>query len=119
LQDEGFSPNETLYFGESIGSGVIAELQSTHPPAGVLLRSPFPDFVAVARVHYGYLPVGLLLRDRFPVTEHVRESPVATTVVYGTADDIVPPSLSAEVAAAARNLHEEVVLDGVGHNDPE
>ena len=119
LESEGFSLDRTLYFGESIGTGVIASLQTTHPPAGVLLRSPFPDFVAVASEHYGHLPVGMLLRDRFPITEHVHNSPVPMTVVYGTADEIVPPALSIEVAEAIENLHEELVLEGVGHNDAE
>lgn len=119
LVAEGFPRERTLYLGESIGTGVVARLQATRPPAGVLLRSPFPDFVAVASEHYGFLPVGLLLRDRFPVSEHLRDSTVPVTVLRGSADDIVPSSFSAEVADTVGNLHEEVVLDGVGHNDPE
>lgn len=117
LGEEGFDPERTLYLGESIGTGVVARLASTHPPAGVLLRSPFTDFVAVAGEHYGFLPVDLLLRDRFPVVEHLRDSTVPVTVVHGSSDEVVPSRLSAEVAASAGNLHEEVVLDGVGHND--
>lgn len=119
LRAQGFAPEQTLYLGESIGTGVVARLQTTHAPAGVLLRSPFPDFAAVAGEHYRFLPTGLLLRDRFPVLEHVRESQVPITVLYGSADAIVPPSFSAEVAERVHNLHEEVVLDGVGHNDPD
>ena len=116
LANEGFVPERTLYLGESIGTGVVARLQSTHPPAGVLLRSPFTDFAAVAREHYGW-PGAALLRDRFPVVEYLAESDVPVTVVHGTDDDIVPSVLSAEVAASTANLHEELVLDGVGHND--
>lgn len=116
LADEGFAPERTLYLGESIGTGVVARLQSTHPPAGVLLRSPFTDFTAVAREHYGW-PGGALLRDRFPVVEYLADSEVPVTVVHGTDDDIVPSALSVEVAASAGNPYEELVLDGVGHND--
>ncbi len=116
LADEGFGPERTLYLGESIGTGVVARLQSTHPPAGVLLRSPFTDFTSVAREHYGW-PAGLLLRDEFPVLDHLAGSSVPVTVVHGTDDEIVPSASSARVAAGAGHLHEEVVLDGVGHND--
>lgn len=119
LEDEGFPPERTLYFGESIGTGVVARLQSTHPPAGALLRSPFPDFVEVAREHYGFLPVGTLLRDRFPVTEYLSNSSVPITVLHGSVDRVVPSALSAEVAEETGNLREEVVLEGVDHNDPE
>ncbi len=42
---------------------------------------------------------------------------VPTTVIYGTADDIVPAKLSVQVAGAAPRLQEELRLPGVGHND--
>ena len=116
---QGFPPERTLYLGESIGTGVVARLQSTHAPAGVLLRSPFPDFVAVAGEHYRFLPMRILLRDQFPIVEHVEASHVPITVLYGSADTIVPPSFSSAVAERVNNLYEEIVLEGVGHNDPE
>lgn len=122
LADEGFPPEQTLYVGESLGGGVVAALQVEHPPAGMLLRSPFTELADVASHHYPFLPVGLLLRDRFPVTEHLAESDVPVTVLRGTADSVVPTELSAEVAEVARSrgtLVEEVVLEGVDHNDRE
>lgn len=119
LTEEGFPPERTIYVGESLGTGVVARLHAEHPPAGVVLRSPFTELAAVGRHHYPFLPVSLLLRDRFPVVEHLSGSPVPVTVVRGTADSVVPTGLSAEVAAAAGNLVEEVVLDGVDHNDPQ
>jgi uncharacterized protein len=117
LQQEGFPPERTLYLGESLGTGVAAALASRHPPAGLLLRSPFTELADLGAHHYPWLPVRLLLRDRFPVLDHVRELDVPLVVVHGTADDIVPSSLSAQVAAAAPVLVEEMVLRGAGHND--
>ncbi|MBD0324553.1 MAG: alpha/beta hydrolase [Aldersonia sp.] len=108
-----------LYFGESLGAGVVAELATEHPPAGLLLRSPFADLAGVGRVHYPFLPLGLLLRDRFPVVDHVARVHVPTTVVYGTADTIVPADHSERVAAAAAGPVERLALPGVGHNDAE
>lgn len=119
LSDEGFELDQTFFLGESIGTGVVARLQSGHPPAGVLLRSPFTDFAAVAAHHYRFLPVRHLLRDTFPVIEHVSVSDVPFSVVYGSDDSVVPAALSREVAAAAGNLVEEVELTGVDHNEPE
>ncbi|MGH3774893.1 MAG: hypothetical protein ACRDRR_04030 [Pseudonocardiaceae bacterium] len=39
-----------------------------------------PGLVSVARVHYP-LPPGQMLRDRYPVTEQIRSTPVPTIVV--------------------------------------
>lgn len=122
LGEEGFPPERTIYLGESLGGGVVARLQADHPPAGVLLRSPFTQLGDVASHHYPFLPVRLLLRDRLPVTEHLAASTAPVTVVRGTADSVVPTSLSAEVARVAASqgtLVEQVVLEGVDHNDPE
>ena len=118
LSERGFAAARTVYLGESLGTGVAAALATRHPPAGMVLRSPFTELAAVGAHHYPWLPVRLLLRDRFPVLEHVRDSDVPLVVVRESADDVVPTGLSAEVAAAAPNLVEEKVLDGVDHNDP-
>jgi pimeloyl-ACP methyl ester carboxylesterase len=62
--------------------------------------------------------VRLLLSDRFDVVENVRSTEVPVVVVYGDQDSVVPSKLSAAVADAAPRLVEEVVLEGVDHNDP-
>ncbi len=119
LAGEGFEPGRTIYVGESIGTGVVARLQDGRPTAGIVLRSPFTDFTSVVAHHVPWLPTGRLLRDRFPLLEDLAGSRVPVSVVRGTADEVVPTQQSAEVARSSENLVEEVVLEGVGHNDPE
>ncbi|MGH9009500.1 MAG: alpha/beta hydrolase [Acidimicrobiia bacterium] len=108
----------TIYLGESLGAGVVTELASEYPPAGLLLRSPFTDLAAVGQRHYPFLPVRLLLRDRYPVRERIAGIDVPTTVVFGPRDSIVPPGQSQQVADAAANLFETVPVQGADHNDP-
>lgn len=115
LVDEGVRPDRLLYFGESLGAAVVTELATEHPPAGLLLRSPFVDLASAGRVHYPFLPVGALLRDRYPVAEHAAEVAVPTTVVYGTADTVIPPEQSRAVAEAARAG--QVAVPDADHND--
>nr|WP_246324101.1 alpha/beta hydrolase [Petropleomorpha daqingensis] len=107
-----------LYYGESLGCAVVTELATEHPPAGLVLRSPFTDLAAVGSVHYPFLPVRLLLRDRYPVEEQIARVRVPTTVVFGTADTIVPPDQSRAVASAAADLHRLLAVTGADHNDP-
>ncbi|WP_091930093.1 alpha/beta fold hydrolase [Blastococcus sp. DSM 46786] len=117
LEDAGVPGDRLVYFGESLGAAVVAELATEHPPAGLVLRSPFTDLASVAAEHYPVLPVRALLHDRFPVVEHVARLDVPTTVVLGSADSIVPPEQSRAVAAAAGRLHRLVEVPGAGHND--
>ena len=106
-----------VYYGESLGAAVATALAVRHPPAGLLLRSPFTDLAAAGRTHYPFLPVGPLLRDRFPVRSLIAHVRAPTAVVYGTADRVVPPEQSRAVADAAGNPARVVVVDGADHND--
>lgn len=117
VEEAGVPPGRLLYVGESLGAAVVAELAAEHPPAGLVLRSPFTDLAAVGRVHYPFLPVRALLRDRFAVLEHVARVSAPTTVVLGTSDRVVPAAQSRAVAAAAARLHRLVEVPGADHND--
>lgn len=118
VDDLGVDPGRLVYFGESLGAAVVIELATEHPPAGLVLRSPFTDLAAVGAEHYPYLPVRALLRDRYPVAEHITRVEAPVTVVYGSADTIVPPRQSVAVAQAAPTLHRLVEVEGAAHNDP-
>ncbi|GAB3324522.1 alpha/beta hydrolase [Geodermatophilus aquaeductus] len=117
LEEAGVPADRLLYYGESLGCAVVTGLALEHPPAGLVLRSPFADLAAVGSHHYPFLPVRLLLRDRYPVAEQVAAVRVPTTVVYGGADTIVPPEQSRRVADAAARLHRRVEVPGADHND--
>jgi fermentation-respiration switch protein FrsA (DUF1100 family) len=117
LEEAGIPADRLLYYGESLGCAVVTGLAVEHPPAGLLLRSPFVDLAAVGSEHYPFLPVRLLLRDRYPVAEQVARVRVPTTVVYGGGDTIVPPAQSRRVADAAAQLHRRIEVPGADHND--
>lgn len=117
VEEAGFSPNRLVYFGESLGTAVVTELATDHPPAGLVLRSPFVDLASVGQVHYPFLPVRMLLRDRFPLVEHLRQVEVPVTVVYGGRDSVVPPAQSRAAAAAAPTLRRLVEVAAADHND--
>jgi len=117
LTQAGIADRELIYFGESLGAAVVTELALAHPPAGLLLRSPFTELAAVGQQHFPFLPVRLLLRDRFPVLESIARIDVPTTVIYGTSDTVVPAEQSQAVADAAGGPTEVVAVQGADHND--
>lgn len=117
LQQAHFPAERILYYGESLGAAVATALAVEHPPAGLVLRSPFTDLPAVGQHHYPLLPVWLLARDRFPVADLLPRVGAPTVVVYGTADSIVPPAQSRAVAGRAAGPIRLVAVDGADHND--
>ena len=117
INDAGAPEDRLIYFGESLGAAVVTALAAEQPPAGLVLRSPFTDLAAVGREHYPFLPVRMLLRDRFPVADLVRRVSAPTVVVYGTNDSVVPPAQSIAVAEAAAGPARQVAVEGADHND--
>jgi uncharacterized protein len=118
LEEAEVAPARVLYYGESLGAALVTELATEHPPAGLVLRSPFVDLASVGRVHYPFLPVRTLLRDRYPLADQLALVKVPTTVVYGSRDSIVPPEQSRAVAEAAAGETRVVEIAGADHNDP-
>jgi len=118
VEGAGIAPGRVIYYGESLGAAVVTELSTAYPPAGLVLRSPFVDLATVGRYHYPMLPVGVLLRDRYPVADLVRRISTPTVVIYGTADTVVPPQQSRAVAARAAGLVRLVAIEHADHNDP-
>ena len=117
IEEAGVPPDRLLYYGESLGTAVVAELARERPPVGLVLRAPFVELAAVGRIHYPFLPVRTLLRDRYPVADHLRAVRVPVAVVYGTADSVVPAEQSRAVAQAAPALERLVPVQGADHND--
>jgi uncharacterized protein len=56
LQRGDVDRNRIVYFGESLGTAVAVRLAADHPPAALILRSPFASMIEVGQLHYGPLP---------------------------------------------------------------
>jgi fermentation-respiration switch protein FrsA (DUF1100 family) len=107
-----------VYFGESLGAAVALALAVEHPPAALVLRSPFTSLAAVGAYHYRALPVRWLLRDRFDSIGRVRRLRAPLLVIAGDADAIVPFAQSRELYEAAPEPKTFVAIRGADHNDP-
>ncbi|MSP93609.1 MAG: alpha/beta hydrolase [Myxococcales bacterium] len=130
-------PDRLVYFGESLGAAVAVALSGEHPPAALVLRSPFASLADMAQVHYPFLPASWLLRDRYPTLERIVRlgvpeagtAPRAPTgdrtvrvavpllVIAGERDQIVPSEQSRQVYEAAPGPKAWVAVPDADHND--
>lgn len=106
-----------VLFGESLGAAVAIATAQTHPPAVLVLRSPFTSLPDVASVHYPILPMSLLLWDEYPNLETIGRIRVPTMVIAGTADGTVPFEQSLAIHGAANDPKEMLTVEGADHND--
>lgn len=85
--------NKPVYLiGESLGSGVASYLAGTfaNRVSGLLLISPFTSVTAVAQDRYIFLPVWLLLLDRYPSEDYLRNYHGKVGITVDGRDAIVP-----------------------------
>ena len=106
-----------VLFGESLGTAIAVQVAGEHPPAALILRSPFVSMTELGRFHYPFLPVRWLLRDRFASIDRIRSLRCPLLVVAGERDRIVPISQSRGLYDAAPSPKTLVVLPGADHND--
>ena len=105
--------------GRSLGSGVATHLAGARNIERLVLVTPFDSLVNVAAEHYRWLPVGLLLQERFESVERVRAGAVrAPTLIVIATDDEVVPALRGEALAAAfpPGQAQVIRLTGARHN---
>ena len=106
-----------VYFGESLGTAVAVDLAAVHPPAALVLRSPFTSMTDVGQHHYPFLPVRLLLQDRFATIDLIQRIRVPLLVIAGGRDRVVPIENSRRLYDAAVAPKTLLVLPDADHND--
>jgi fermentation-respiration switch protein FrsA (DUF1100 family) len=113
----GVDPHRVAYFGESLGTAVATELAVEHPPAALILRSPFTSLTDIGRQHYPMLPVAWLLRDRYDTIDRIARIRVPILIIGGDRDSIVPIAQTRRVYDAARDPKSLLIIDSADHND--
>ncbi len=109
--------DHVVLMGRSLGSGVAVYVAAHRPVRGVILITPFDSLVNVARHHYPFLPVRLLLRHPFDSAALAPEVRMPALVLMGRQDNIVPNSLSVALAQRWGGPVQTVMIEGLGHND--
>ena len=110
-------PERVAIFGRSLGAAVAGELAAQKPAAGLILESSFPSIGAVAKFHYGGLPVHWLLGADFALIDRLPQLSLPKLIIHGDKDDIIPLELGRQVFEAAKPPKSFYVIEGADHNN--
>jgi fermentation-respiration switch protein FrsA (DUF1100 family) len=106
-----------LIWGRSLGSGPSTYTASQRDARALLLETPFDSAVAVAADRYGFLPVGLLMHDQYPVDQWILDVEEPVFVAHGTADRTVGVQHGERVYELAPNKAGIWIEPGADHAD--
>jgi fermentation-respiration switch protein FrsA (DUF1100 family) len=117
LIDDGIPAHDIFIYGESLGTGIAVQLAGARPVRGLILDSPFTSLLERAQLSYPWLPVRLLLRDRYMSRDHIGTVSAPVFILHGEADVVIPVAMGRALFELAKEPKEIVTLKGAGHND--
>lgn len=92
LLAQGVKSENIIFYGTSLGSGIAAQLAAKHKPALLIMDAPFNSVLDMGRKQVPWLPVSLLMKDKFQSDKALAGLGVPLIWIHGTADRIIPIS---------------------------
>ena len=97
LNNLGVSDDKIILYGESLGSGVAVELAQNNSFNSIILESPFTSIAKAAKIYYPYLPINLLLKDRYDSIDKINKIARPILIMHGMKDNIVPHAMGVKL----------------------
>ena len=122
LVEEGVAPGAIIIYGESLGTGVAARLATERPAAGVVLEAPFTSVADIGAGAYPFLPVRLLLKDRYETSAYLPQVRMPLLILHGERDQVIPVAMGRalfrlandpkQIAIFPRGEHSDIYING-------
>jgi len=110
-------PRERIILvGRSLGSGVATEMAARGHGAKLALVSPYTSIADVGAQAFPFLPVRLLVRDRFDTLSKAARIALPVLLLHGSEDEVIPVAMSWTLSKRFPKATVRLVL-GAQHND--
>ena len=111
------APENIILMGRSLGTGVAVKVASLRHVGGVILVTPFDSLVNVAKSHYPFLPVNLLIKHRFDSLALAPQVKRPMLALIAGQDEIIPAASSQNLVKNWAGPLQSVSIPAAGHND--
>jgi dipeptidyl aminopeptidase/acylaminoacyl peptidase len=106
-----------VIMGRSLGTALAVRVAARRTARAVVLVSPYDSMVALGRRHHPYLPVSLLMRNRFEALADAPQAKAPLLTLVATRDSLVPVEHSRRLFEAWGGPRAWREIEGAEHND--
>jgi uncharacterized protein len=117
LEQETANPSRIIVMGRSLGTGVAAHLARHRQVQGAIFISPYDSMVKVAKDAYPFLPVNLLLRNRFSVLDNAVAIDIPVYALVALEDSVILPERSLKLLEKWKGEIHVTEVAHAGHNN--
>ncbi len=111
----GIALDQVVVMGYSLGTGIATKMATEYPLKGLVLAAPYTSMVDMARHTYWWVPVSLLLKDRYDTQSRLSDIHAPLLVIMGEKDQVVPAAQGHAVFDAAGDPKDALWLPEADH----
>lgn len=120
LKHRGISPQDIFIYGHSLGGAIAIDLAVQNPEfAGLIVEGSFTSMREMARYRgkYDFLPLNLLLTQRFESISKITKLKMPLLLIHGINDQAVPAAMSQALFNQANEPKQLWLVPGADHVD--
>jgi len=112
------SADQVVLYGRSLGGGVMVALAEQLGAKALIIHGSFANMTDVAADRYFWLPVRLLMRNRYESEKRIKHYDGPLLQIHGTADRVIPLRLAKPLLKASPSRNKQFIeVPGGTHND--
>ena len=110
--------NAVFYvYGESLGTGVATYITANFKEVSKLfLQSPYTSIVDISKGKYPYLPIDLIITNKFKQVSNANNINIEVLTFYGELDKVIPKEISIIQHKNFKGLKKIFEFKGRGHS---
>ena len=108
--------SEIILFGRSLGSGVATYVASQRIVNKLILVSPYDSITNIAKIHFPYLPVNMILKHPFNSMEYAQSIKIPVLILSAENDNIIPFENTKNLIKNFAGKVTSVIIENTDHN---